>query len=303
MFNKIHCCTTLLLAVAIPTTALADFSFYLGVGGGGSRIERDDIDLNYKVVTTNVTVPSPEFPAGGPSPYEADPFFNVSNPSGTDFAWKVFAGTRYGSNFGLEAAYLDLGEADDSFGYVVPPIAPVGGQPQRPETDRQVEVLTAIDGFTVSAIGFLPVGERFELFGKVGLIRWDRATQVLNRSLEFTPIQQPFVPDTRLYSGDRDPITGGPLQNFVLSGEGQNLFTCFPSPISDGNGGSQQRPLDAQCADLLPKRSDSGTDLALGLGVNIKASESVALRAEFEWFDIDGSDLTYAATVSLVFSF
>lgn len=307
MFNKTHSCVALLLAVAVPATAMADFSFYLGVGGGGSRVERDDIDLDFKVVTTGVIA--------GAAPYDfasqltptgvfaADPFTNVSNPQGTDFAWKVFGGARYGKHLGLEVGYIDLGEAEDSFASVVPQIRRTSGDLTRPEQDRQIEVETAIDGVLVSAMGYLPLGERFELFGKIGLLRWDQTTQVLERTIEITPVNQPVAPDTLLYTGGRDPITGGPLEDFALSGAGQNLFTCFPSPVTDGNGGSQPRPLDAQCADLLPKGSDSGTDLALGVGVNVKASESVALRAEFEWFDIKGSDLTWAATVSLVFGF
>lgn len=291
MFNKTHTCTALLLAAAVPATALADFSFYLGVGGGGARIERDDINLDYQVLTNNL------LPTQTPPD---DPFFTVSDPQGSDFGWKVFGGVRYGANLGLEVGYIDMGEADDGFDYVIPAL---DGFRPRPETDRQIDVVTEIDGVTISAIGFLPVGERFELFGKAGVIRWDRKTQVLHRSLEFTPVQQPFVPDTLLYTGGRDPITGEPLAPLVTSGEGQNGFACFPTPIPDGEGGAALRQPEAGCSDLLPKASDSGTDLALGFGVNIKASENVALRAEFEWFDIKGTDLAWAATMSIVFGF
>lgn len=291
MFNKTHTCTALLLAAALPATALADFSFYLGVGGGGARVDRDDINLDYKVVTNNL------FP-GTPAPN--DPFISVSDPQGSDFSWKIFGGVRYGANLGLELGYIDMGEADDGFDYVIPAI---GGLRPRPETDRQIDVVTEIDGVTASLIGFLPVGERFELFGKAGVIRWDRKTQVLHRTLEFTPVQQPFVPDTLLYTGGRDPITGEPLAPVVTSGANQNAFACFPTPVADGEGGAMPRQPEAACSDLLPRRSDSGTDLALGFGVNIKASENVALRAEFEWFDIKGTDLAWAATMSIVFGF
>jgi opacity protein-like surface antigen len=318
MFNKTHSCAALLLAAAVPATALADFSFYLGVGGGGSRIERDDINLDFKVITTNVINGFGPYSSGAAlTPggiFSADPFPRVNDPAGTDFAWKVFGGARYGRHLGLEVGYIDLGEAEDSFEYLIPEIRRNASNPNppptfipgdltRPDQDRQIEVETAIDGMLVAAMGYLPVGERFELFGKVGLIRWDRKTQVLERVLEFTPVSQPGAPDTRLYTGGRDPVTGEPLESFVLSGPGKNLFTCFPSPVSDGSGGQQPRALDAECSGLLPNRSDSGTDLALGFGVNIKASENVALRAEFEWFDIKGTDLTYAATLSLVFGF
>jgi len=302
-------CLATLLAVALPSAALADFSYYLGIGGGGSRIERDDIDLNYKVVTTSptggpVALGAPPFSAAEGPPYAADPFIQVKDPSGTDFAYKLFAGVRYGANLGFEAGYIDLGTAEDGFDYIIPAIFRANGDFIRPALDRQITVETAIDGFQFYAVGFLPLGERFELFGKIGLIAWDRETKVLEKIMAFTPISQPGIPDTRLFSGGRDPGDPSlPSEPFVLSGEGQNLFSCFPSPVSDGEGGAQPRVLDAQCSNLLPRRSDSGTDLALGFGLNIKASENVAMRAEFEWFDIKGTSLTWASTISLVFSF
>ena len=49
--------------------------------------------------------------------------------------------------------------------------------------------------------------------------------------------------------------------------------------------------------------SDSGTDLAVGAGVSIKASERVSMRAELEWFDVANTSLAWAGTVSLVFGF
>ncbi len=81
---------------------------------------------------------------------------------GKDTAWKIFGGYMFNRHFGLEAAYVDLGELSysgtftDAFG-----TAPVTG--------GKVEVF----GFNISAIGALPVTERFSVFGKLGLFFWE----------------------------------------------------------------------------------------------------------------------------------
>ena len=81
---------------------------------------------------------------------------------GKDSAWKIFGGYMFNRNFGLEAAYVDLGEVSysgtftDAFG-----TAPVTG--------GKVEVT----GFNISAIGAYPVTERFSVFGKLGFFFWE----------------------------------------------------------------------------------------------------------------------------------
>jgi len=66
-------------------------------------------------------------------------------------AYKVIAGWRFLDWLSIEANYVDLGSGDDR----------VAGQ--RIETD--------IDGVSLSAIGFLPVGP-VDLFARVGAIDW-----------------------------------------------------------------------------------------------------------------------------------
>ena len=77
---------------------------------------------------------------------------------GTDTAFKIFGGYMFNRHFGLEAAYVDLGEASYSGNF--------GGLPV---TGGRVEV----SGMNISALGALPIGERFSLFGKIGLFMWD----------------------------------------------------------------------------------------------------------------------------------
>ena len=73
--------------------------------------------------------------------------------SDNTFGLKLYGGYRFGVGnaldyFALEASYQDLGEFEDNvLGSIV-------------ELD--------VDGFTVDVLGFVPLSERIELFGKVG---------------------------------------------------------------------------------------------------------------------------------------
>lgn len=70
-----------------------------------------------------------------------------------DTAFKVYGGYNFNQNFAVELTYLDGGNPDDRFG------------------PFSVEV--AIDAINISAVGRLPVGEVFSLFGKVGFASYD----------------------------------------------------------------------------------------------------------------------------------
>jgi len=61
-------------------------------------------------------------------------------------------GYRVNKNFAVEASYVDLGESEDD-------IFPVW----------TIEV----DGFNFSAVGIIPVNDKVDFFGKVGMFMWD----------------------------------------------------------------------------------------------------------------------------------
>jgi OOP family OmpA-OmpF porin len=77
---------------------------------------------------------------------------------GKDTAWKIFGGYMFNKNFGVEAAYVDLGEVSYSGLF--------GGAPV---TGGAVE----LTGFNISALGSYPINEQFSVFGKIGLFLWD----------------------------------------------------------------------------------------------------------------------------------
>lgn len=85
------------------------------------------------------------------------------NAKDTDTALKIFAGYQFNPNFGIEGGYYDLGKFsidgnDSLFGV----------------TRLAIEV----SGLTLAAVGTIPLGERFRIFGKAGLFVWDADVSV-----------------------------------------------------------------------------------------------------------------------------
>jgi OOP family OmpA-OmpF porin len=68
----------------------------------------------------------------------------------TDLGFKLFGGYRFTDHFGVELGYADFGEQS--------------------ARDGEAQLTTEIAGWTAEAVGLAPVGERFEVFGKLGLI-------------------------------------------------------------------------------------------------------------------------------------
>jgi OmpA-OmpF porin, OOP family len=100
---------------------------------------------------TAVADTQPGFYAGaglGQATIEIDGGFDAD-----DTAFKIFGGYNINQNFAVELAYFDGGSAEQSV---------VGGS---------VDVST--DGLIVSALGRVPVGDAFSLFGKLGFASYD----------------------------------------------------------------------------------------------------------------------------------
>ena len=79
--------------------------------------------------------------------------YSEDNFEDSDTGLNIFGGMRFNENFALELSYMDFGKQEDSFyGY-----------------DASVEVT----GLGFSVVGILPIDEKFEIFGKLGLFSWD----------------------------------------------------------------------------------------------------------------------------------
>lgn len=124
MRNAILFAAALLTLPALPALA-ADNGFYLGASVGQANLKIDDL--------TNGTLANDDF--------DAD-----------DTAFKLIAGIRPLDWFGVEAAYVNFGEPEDT----------VLGQKLKADGD----------GISAFAVGFLATGP-VDLFAKAGLISWD----------------------------------------------------------------------------------------------------------------------------------
>jgi OmpA-OmpF porin, OOP family len=80
----------------------------------------------------------------------------------TDSAWKLLGGYRFNRQFAIEATYIDWGEVAANVNLGVPPA---------------VEVAASQHSYGLAAVGTLPVGERFELFGKAGFLQNEQETR------------------------------------------------------------------------------------------------------------------------------
>jgi OmpA-OmpF porin, OOP family len=75
----------------------------------------------------------------------------------SDTGFKVFGGYSFNQNFAIEASYFDFGEASGSFD----------------DFGDSVNFDVGVSGFGVFAVGMLPLGDTFSLFGKLGYASYD----------------------------------------------------------------------------------------------------------------------------------
>lgn len=116
-----------ILLLSTVSARAADNGFYLGGSVGQANVEIENI---------------------------AD--INTADFKGDDTAWKLIAGIRPLDWLGVEASYVDFGEAEDTVN--------VQGSDVRLKADG--------DGISAFVVGFLPIGP-VDVFAKGGLIAWD----------------------------------------------------------------------------------------------------------------------------------
>jgi OmpA-OmpF porin, OOP family len=100
-----------------------------------------------------------------------DGLITSGSVDGKDTAFKVFGGYMFNRHFGVEGAYVNLGEVSysgDFFGL--------------PVTGGKVEV----SGFNVAALGSYPITEQFSVFGKIGLFIWESEASDTTGGLPFS---------------------------------------------------------------------------------------------------------------------
>ena len=75
----------------------------------------------------------------------------------TDTGWKLYGGIRVNKNFNIEFSYINWGEISSTGTLIGIPVTATGDA----------------TSFGVAAMGILPLGERFSLFGKAGILMTD----------------------------------------------------------------------------------------------------------------------------------
>jgi len=124
----------------------------------------------FAFVTSALLVSAPAFAADDSGFYIGAGFGETSvevndieglkfDDSGTTF--KILGGYQFMKYFGAELEYIDVGDAEDSY---------------REESEglfAELDVTIGVSGFNASAVGILPLGEKFNVFAKAGFFMWD----------------------------------------------------------------------------------------------------------------------------------
>jgi hypothetical protein len=112
--------------------------------------------------------------------------------------WRGLAGYRFNRYLAAELEYLDFGTSNIHETFVVEDLLPFPAPPLTIEND----FTTDVSGPALSALGILPVGERFELLLRVGVLFADSKVRTGHGELAFSAF-----PDSATY-GDRVLIGG-----------------------------------------------------------------------------------------------
>ena len=93
------------------------------------------------------------------------------------FVYRIYGGYGFTRHFGVEIGYLDLGTFRETFD--------VGG--------TSVPVSASASGFTLAAIGSLPLSERFSVIGRLGYYFHDGESSAAGVVEDSPSDQSPFV--------------------------------------------------------------------------------------------------------------
>lgn len=153
-------CGLAMTVAAANAAAEAAPGFYLGLSGGESKV-KDMSQGQFDGILLDV-------------------FFNVGAPliSGTSSfeesarSLSLFAGYQFNPFIAVEAGYVDLGAAEYRFRGQVNPPGPISVAPASLSMDIETT------GFTISGIGSLPLGDIFDLHGRLGFLIADTELKV-----------------------------------------------------------------------------------------------------------------------------
>lgn len=126
---------------AVSGVQAGDTGFYMGGSFGQSKIsDFSGSDFDNEMALSGLT--------------------SSTSTDDTDISWKAFAGYQIMKNLAVEGAYTNFGEFTARSTITVPGTGVVN-------TEVKAEA------WTLSALGILPLGDRFSLFGRLGVNFWN----------------------------------------------------------------------------------------------------------------------------------
>jgi hypothetical protein len=165
MARKFSLWLVLTAMLPLTTASAANTGFYIGAGAGGFRMDADWGEG------------SGELPVGPltPSPGAADAPIAGNSTSGTAIGFQAFAGWRIFSFLAIEAGYLDLGKVTDQacFTFTDAEAAGLDGVEGGDCKDQEWDTTVETTGWQLSILGILPINDTWEIFGRLGALKWD----------------------------------------------------------------------------------------------------------------------------------
>jgi len=152
---RFFCCLglSILVLALLPSLAAADSGWYIAVDAGKTQFS-NDARPDAALYTA--------FGTGGPS----SPLVHNDDGTGRRFA----GGYRFNQYWGLEVGHVDLGEATSDVNIVTSPSPSSCGLSCANSYDLAPKLKA--HGWTAVAIGNLPLGSGWELYGRGGYFMW-----------------------------------------------------------------------------------------------------------------------------------
>lgn len=155
MSNRLlaSCATAVALCVGAASGAqAAEEGFYFGIAGGTASVDlsKSDLDGLYQSVLIAD---------------DYDVLAYESTLDDSDTSWGLHIGYQLGAYFAAEIGYVDLGKAVYEADFAIEDLLPPGGVGV-----GSVRTSFRSAGPTVAVLGLLPLGEKFDLHGRAGVL-------------------------------------------------------------------------------------------------------------------------------------
>jgi OOP family OmpA-OmpF porin len=194
-----------LVLLAGPAIAQDNDGFYMGAGMGYSKININENKLDRLISD------------GLPDPW----VITRSKVDQNATPYQIFAGFRFLNYFAVELAYMNLGE-----------VTYKSNASNGTTGDGAVKGTWSNDGVPLSFLGILPLGDRFDIFGRVGVYYGSTDLKVRLKDFTGTTIATTSVDDntTQFFGGV------GADWNFPGNFTGRAEWQAMPSIGNDDVG-------------------------------------------------------------------